>query len=132
MNTPPRKSFATKKQSVIVLEIMITLISYAQYRVLNFFILAELPAEEHIKVLKKQMGEMTVFDLPGIGKTYGAKLVEKKICLAKDVLEMFLRLNRDEKKFLDWIREACGANRKYGGDCYRWLKEWYDAHSSQP
>lgn len=75
---------------------------------------------------------MRVFKLPGIGKVLGTRLEEKGFGLVKDVLEEFLRLKGEEQKFLDWIRKACGANKKQGGDCYRWLREQCDAPYSQP
>ena len=74
------------------------------------------------------MGEKKVTELAGIGETFGKRLEEKEFGKAKDVLRQFLVLKGVEEMFLDWIREECGANRKQGGDCYRCLKEWYNAH----
>lgn len=91
----------------------------------------EEPSQKHLKFVKEPIGEKTVFELPGIAKVLGGKLEKKRFGRAKDVLEQFRRLNGDENKFLNWIKEECGANKKQGGDCYRCLKEWCENHSSQ-
>ena len=76
------------------------------------------------------MGEKKVTQLAGIGRALGQRLEEKGFGKAYVVLIQFLLLKQGKEKFLDWIKEACGANKKRGGACYSCLKEWRDAHSS--
>ena len=73
------------------------------------------------------MGEKEVTELAGIGPVLGGKLSDKGFDKAYVVLGQFLVLKKDEEMFVDWLKDACGANKKQSGDCYNCLKEWCDA-----
>ena len=72
------------------------------------------------------MGEKDVTELAGIGQVLGGRLRKEGFGTAYDVLQQFLILQKDQEKFMDWLKDECGANKKQGGDCYDCLKEWCD------
>ena len=67
-----------------------------------------------------------VTELGGIGEVLGGRLKEIGFGTAYDVLQKFLSFKKDREKFMDWLKDECGANKKQGGDCYNCLKEWSD------
>lgn len=73
------------------------------------------------------MGDKPVTSLAGIGDTLGQRLEVKGFDKAYVVLGQFLVLKKDEELFLDWLKEACGANAKQQRDCFNCLKEWCDS-----
>lgn len=84
-------------------------------------------SQKHRDFVSEPMGEKLVTCLAGIGETLGARLTDKGFDKAYVVLGQFLVLKKDEELFKDWLKEACGANSKYSGDCYHCLREWCDA-----
>ena len=84
-------------------------------------------SQKHRDFVSEPMGDKEVFELAGIGKVLGKKLIDAGFDKASIVLGQFLVLRKDEEMFLDWIKTTAGANAKQGGDCYRCLKEWCDA-----
>lgn len=72
------------------------------------------------------MGEKKVTTIPGIGEVSGRMLEEKGYDKAYVLLGQFLVLRKDEDLFMEWLQDACHANRKQREDCYRCLKDWCD------
>jgi hypothetical protein len=84
-------------------------------------------SQKHRDFVSEPMGEKEVYELAGIGKVLGKKLVDAGFDKAYVVLGQFLVLRKDEEMFSDWIKTTVGANAKQGADCYNCLKEWCDA-----
>ena len=83
-------------------------------------------SQKHRNFISEPMGEKRVIELAGIGDVLGRRLEEKGYDKAYVVLGQFLVLRKDEELFMEWLHEACNANRKQRGDCYLCLKEWCD------
>ncbi|XP_070180452.1 uncharacterized protein [Littorina saxatilis] len=62
--------------------------------------------------------------LPGVGEKLAARLTNADIPDAKALLGGFLRVQGDETRFFEWMREKCAANRRQADECYACLKEW--------
>ncbi|XP_064175843.1 barrier-to-autointegration factor-like [Anguilla rostrata] len=81
-------------------------------------------SKRHETFLTGPMGEKPVMALPGISTVSAAKLEEKGFKKANHILGQFLVLDKDERRFKEWLHDACGANVKQQEDCYRCLQEW--------
>ena len=85
-------------------------------------------SKKHRDFINEPMMQKRVSKLAGIGPVLGRRLEEKGFEKAYDVLGRFLELKKDKKRFMDWIKDTCGANEKQGSDCYNCIKEWCESH----
>ncbi|XP_030293576.1 barrier-to-autointegration factor-like [Sparus aurata] len=81
-------------------------------------------SQKHNDFVAEPMGDKPVTALPGIGEILGGRLKEKGFGKAYNVLGNFLALNRDEKRFRDWLKDTCQASSEQQSDCYGCLKDW--------
>ncbi|KAI0237592.1 Barrier-to-autointegration factor [Lamellibrachia satsuma] len=82
-------------------------------------------ASQKLRVfVSEPMGNKDVFQLSGIDKILGQRLVAEGFTHASTVLGMFLVLKRNRWKFQCWICDACCANIRQANECYNCLKEW--------
>ncbi|KAG2467386.1 ABD12 lipase, partial [Polypterus senegalus] len=84
-------------------------------------------SQKHRDFVAEPMGDKPVTALSGIGEVLGKKLEEQGFDKAYVVLGQFLILRKDDDLFIDWLKDACGANSKQALLCYSCLKEWCDA-----
>ena len=84
-------------------------------------------SQKHRDFVSEPMGEKPVYELAGIGKVLGERLVEKGFDKAYVVLGQFLVLKKNDELFIDWLKNTCSANAKQAGDCYKCLEEWCKA-----
>ncbi|XP_033834253.1 barrier-to-autointegration factor [Periophthalmus magnuspinnatus] len=84
-------------------------------------------SQKHRNFVAEPMADKPVTALAGVGDVLGGRLEEKGFDKAYVVLGQFLVLKKDEELFLDWMKEACGANSKQAKDCANCLKEWCDS-----
>jgi len=83
--------------------------------------------QKHKNFVAEPMADKPVTALAGVGEVLGQRLEEKGFDKAHVVLGQFLVLKKDEELFVDWMKEACGANRKQATDCATCLKEWCES-----
>lgn len=57
--------------------------------------------------------------------------MDKGFLKVGDLLQKLRLLNGDEEMFLNWIKEACDADRRRGMYCYMCLIVLWEAHPSQ-
>ena len=81
-------------------------------------------SQKHRNFVAEPMGEKSVTDLPGIGEVLGKRLTEAGCDKAYVVLGKYLEVKKDEKKFVEWSKKTCGANKKQSKDCHDALAEW--------
>ena len=82
------------------------------------------------KFVNNPIGIKPVECLPGIGDTFGQRLRDKGFGDASQVLEQFLKFNREER-FTNWLTKTCKCqpwNHWQMIECYDGLNEWYRQH----
>lgn len=72
------------------------------------------------------MGEQPE-NLASIGEVLGKKLEERIFDKAYVVFGQFLLLKKDEDLFQVQLKDTCDTKAKQSRDCFRCLKEWYEA-----
>ena len=82
---------------------------------------------KHQNFIQEPMGEKEVTKLAGIGTAFGEELVNRGFDKAYVVLGQFLVLKKDEEKFIDWLEDLIGADRRNSSACYNCLQAWSDA-----
>ena len=85
-------------------------------------------SQKHRNFVSEPIRDKAVTELAGIGDVLGKRLEEKGFDKAYVVLGQFLVLKKNKELFEDWLNDACNANTKQAGDCYRVLAEWCDQH----
>lgn len=85
--------------------------------------------QKHKDFVNGPLSGKSVKKLAGIGPVLGGRLEEKGFDKAYVVLGQFLVLKKDKQKFMDWLKETCGADMKERSDCYNCLKEWCDQYA---
>lgn len=73
------------------------------------------------------MGEKEIYEVAGIGKVLGEKLVKMGFDKAYVMLGQFLLLKKDQDDFKEWLKAEIGANSKQGGDAATCMSEWCNA-----
>lgn len=81
-------------------------------------------SQKHRNFVSEPMGDKPVTDLAGIGEVFGKKLKEAGFDKAYVVLGQYLVLKKNQELFIDWITEACGADKRRAGECYQCLTDW--------
>lgn len=80
-------------------------------------------SKKHNNFLGEPMKNKEVEKIPGIGNTIGQQMKTKGITYAHQVFGQFLVLEKDKKKFCDWVK-TFGANNGQSNDCYKAMLEW--------
>ena len=83
--------------------------------------------EQYRDVIKGRMGDISVFDLPGIDSALGQRLNEAGIVRAYQVLGKFLYLEKGHIAFYEWLR-GFGADNGQCTACFNALYEWCNRH----
>lgn len=83
-------------------------------------------SQKHRNFVAEPMGDKPVTDLAGIGDVLGSKLVRLGFDKAYVVLGQFLVLRKNKDMFIEWIKDAIGANAKQSYDCCQCLSDWCD------
>ncbi|KAG9509979.1 Barrier-to-autointegration factor B, partial [Fragariocoptes setiger] len=83
-------------------------------------------SQKHQNFVGEPMGDKPVTDLAGIGATLGKRLEDQGFDKAYVVLGQFLVLKKNEELFVEWLKDACGANAKQAKDCSTCLAEWVE------
>ncbi len=73
----------------------------------------------------KRLEELRLEELPGFGAVAVKRLKEYKYNI-QNVLAKFLRYNREETEFCNWLISEGGLNSKNQKECYDALKEFCD------
>ncbi|XP_076316487.1 barrier-to-autointegration factor-like isoform X2 [Tachypleus tridentatus] len=81
-------------------------------------------SQKHTNFVSEPMGDKAVTDLAGIGEVLGKRLGSKGYDKAYVVLGQFLVLKKNKELFIDWLKDAAGANSKQASDCYQCLRDW--------
>jgi hypothetical protein len=81
-------------------------------------------SQKHYRFVSEHMGEKPVYELAGIGDVLGGRLQASGFRKAREVLEQFLKMQKNEDAFMYWLKGITGANIKQAGDCYHCLNEW--------
>ncbi|XP_022244445.1 barrier-to-autointegration factor-like [Limulus polyphemus] len=96
-------------------------------------------SQKHTNFVSEPMGDKAVTDLAGIGEVLGKRLGNKAMIKqevlgkrlgnkgydkAYVVLGQFLVLKKSKELFIDWLKDAAGANSKQASDCYQCLHDW--------
>ncbi|XP_002735221.1 barrier-to-autointegration factor B-like [Saccoglossus kowalevskii] len=84
-------------------------------------------SQKHRNFVAEPMGDKLVTELAGIGKSLGIITKNLNFLQAYVVLGQYLVLKKNEELFIDWLKDAAGANKKQSADCHACLKQWCDA-----
>ncbi|XP_026165158.1 barrier-to-autointegration factor B-like [Mastacembelus armatus] len=84
-------------------------------------------SQKHRDFVAEPMGDKSVTALSGIGETLGRKLEDQGFDKAYTVLGQFLLLRKDTELFVEWLKDATGANTRQATSCAQCMKEWCDA-----
>ena len=82
--------------------------------------------QKHRNFVQEPMENKSVTALAGIGDTLGKRLSRLGYDKAYSVLGQFLQLQKNEEKFVNWMKTKAGANSKQALDCFHCLSEWCD------
>jgi len=83
-------------------------------------------SQKHRNFVAEPMADKPVTDLAGVGNVLGQRLITKGYTEAYVVLGQFLLLKKDKELFVDWMKDAAGANTKQASDCHQCLADWCD------
>ena len=81
-------------------------------------------SKKHRDFVGEPMGDKSVDKLPGISDVLKADLVAKGISKAYQVVGQFLILEKNEDKFMEWLKLKCPANSKQRRECCNAVKDW--------
>ncbi|KAM3605577.1 uncharacterized protein V6R79_001090 [Siganus canaliculatus] len=84
-------------------------------------------SQKHRDFVAEPMGDKPVTALSGIGDVLGRRLEDQGFDKAYVVLGQFLLLRKDPEMFVEWLKDAGGANSRQAGSCAQCLREWCDA-----
>jgi len=84
-------------------------------------------SQKHRDFVGEPMGEKEIYEVAGIGKVLGEKLVKMGFDKAYVMLGQFLLLKKDQDDFKEWLKAEIGANSKQGGDAATCMSEWCNA-----
>ncbi len=69
----------------------------------------------NLRFLDTPLRDCDIDDVPGVGPKTLAKLKEANIDTAQKLVGQFLVLDRDTKKMLEWLKDACEVGSREAG-----------------